>query len=1787
MSSTSPPRRDSASSSPAESYNKSKEFWALKEAVSNHDEPSVPVLSQRTSSRALLSRTSLSNLTLSSSSNPALPKLEVQVMSTPPIPESRKSARRDSSKKKAQDRGIDKFGTPSAASETDQSDDDSESESPKTPKHFQAENPTADDDENNIKVTAAPAIVVPVASRSSSESSVHHSRINSTRRESTLSASATPDSVLSRKRGSSTRSPSASRGSSDSPTRLRKVSVQDRELTNSGSFPLSIASLSDTGSSPSKRPSRSVSSEIHALKHELERERADRNILEAIVHEHQKLIETLNSKLERQSKILLSLQQSVEMFSRPQRIGHSPAASLVEPTFDRKAFDAASKEDDEDDNPIAPRKSKSARALSSSIHTKSKSKSSNEGEDEVRPKFGSPLVDFEDSTPSHTSKANKRKSKSSKELVVNLDSTPNHTPIKSSSKGTSEASSSSINSDAPPKKSKDKEKEKEREKEERLKEEKEEKLKDKEKDKEKRKSSRKSMVVVMDPLGPSNNATGGFDTPLKGPSSSAATSPASSVASTPVLDSKKEKRKSRRVLRSDDEGDDSHDHHGRTDSAVSGTSIHFNSNPSIIPPYAGASSASPDRPSAPRRSKSASERKPATLRATERGTASPSKSSRKKEAVTDVEDFSVEKKKRKVRRTVSDPDNPNGEPAKPAPVDDIVPVKMKKKRRSERPSDRNGASSVEIKSERSSDRLPSGATAISSPELSKRIKSDAAASLSDRDSVDKRSKSSPTRIAARRKAASVSAGSHSTYVASPSPDRRKARPERNEGDRKDSSASESYEPLAVEAAHESNSHEAKRRASAQQTIFSPGSKTQFRLSSRKLEMEEENALSPKRREVTSTRHAIALDLGATKLDSKSTTSDAPPSPSAGDSGETPRGTSSSQAPSGHSPRAPMLGIPALTISRGSSPSLTTSNEAGFNLDLSLSSTFAADPARAQFEQERNDREANILSPRGRDAMASSTGAPPLTSRSMAVHYLQTLPCNDIGVPVFLEQVCKFLLAEGTSCVALFEKRVDYARLENLRRKLDQTMSLSGNPLLSAANALSASNAKLMAGNIERDLKGEDPYVVAGVLKRWFMDQPDTLLMGSKSRYWLDVLEITNTDLCIAGLQTLYYSLDLARRRVLRFFVDFLKQFIVASSGVTTLEDVSSRMGPLLLRLPGASSPHATARGEPSSTAPASAIPSSIQHTNSSSNLSGSTDDTHAAGAAALANGLSVAAHAATALQSSGTVPSAGNTSSFANPSALVAEKRSNSESPSISTTASAVPTHTRIVSRRGSARLEYELPPPASLEGSHLPALLLKYLITRDSEILKNHDQGIEFSRRPDLQYVVRAASPAKILMLLIDQNYTEREFSQVIWDTCVYYTKPVALLSQFMALYDKARGEAKWQSRVRMRILMAIKTWVKHSNFSLGPNKEFRTLLQRFSTDVMKELKEKDAATFGTSNASSAPANSPPLQSHLLSGGSGHQHTNSSSQVLDPESRILHSIMNASMFEIGSDDTWIQWKLQRLGTCEPFKYALHKHEPSIVAGQLAMIHCRLLSMIHASELTDSASLDPERSPNYTGVVQHINCVSTWVAYDILCRSSHAERIRIITFYIDLAEQLLALGDFMGCWAIRGAFDLHPVSRLSQTWERLPRKESSRNKKLAALFEPRLNFVEYRRALDVQLNEHSFAVPILAFVPKDIIRLESNEPTFSDPGLVDVDKLRSLYFVLQYLSFANTDSFLKLHPTLKPNQPIWDFFANLPVIQEATLEQLSYNAEPRLTVPQNTRRIHSTSVSNPHRPSAN
>jgi len=60
-----------------------------------------------------------------------------------------------------------------------------------------------------------------------------------------------------------------------------------------------------------------------------------------------------------------------------------------------------------------------------------------------------------------------------------------------------------------------------------------------------------------------------------------------------------------------------------------------------------------------------------------------------------------------------------------------------------------------------------------------------------------------------------------------------------------------------------------------------------------------------------------------------------------------------------------------------------------------------------------------------------------------------------------------------------------------------------------------------------------------------------------------------------------------------------------------------------------------------------------------------------------------------------------------------------------------------------------------------------------------------------------------------------------------------------------------------------------------------------------------------------------------------------------------------------------------------------------------------------------------------------------------------------------------------------------------------------------------MNFAEYRRNWDKASAASAPAIPIVAFTPKDLIRLEAEEVYISDSTtLIDVDRLRRIQSAL-------------------------------------------------------------------------
>lgn len=160
--------------------------------------------------------------------------------------------------------------------------------------------------------------------------------------------------------------------------------------------------------------------------------------------------------------------------------------------------------------------------------------------------------------------------------------------------------------------------------------------------------------------------------------------------------------------------------------------------------------------------------------------------------------------------------------------------------------------------------------------------------------------------------------------------------------------------------------------------------------------------------------------------------------------------------------------------------------------------------------------------------------------------------------------------------------------------------------------------------------------------------------------------------------------------------------------------------------------------------------------------------------------------------------------------------------------------------------------------------------------------------------------------------------------------------------------------------------------------------------------------------------------------------------------------------------------------------------------------------------------------------------------------------------------------------------NLPPVTRMKETWSRLPKKAADRFEKLQRLFNTKKNYLNYRK----ELAERADAViPILSLYPKFYTSIEENHPSivesplYPDVELVNLAKLRMLWKVTSELKdfqarWTVSDkhgAFMSFVPKEGPSQnaaltsqDVKDYLSGaLPVRSEDEQFSLSLQVEPR------------------------
>lgn len=130
-----------------------------------------------------------------------------------------------------------------------------------------------------------------------------------------------------------------------------------------------------------------------------------------------------------------------------------------------------------------------------------------------------------------------------------------------------------------------------------------------------------------------------------------------------------------------------------------------------------------------------------------------------------------------------------------------------------------------------------------------------------------------------------------------------------------------------------------------------------------------------------------------------------------------------------------------------------------------------------------------------------------------------------------------------------------------------------------------------------------------------------------------------------------------------------------------------------------------------------------------------------------------------------------------------------------------------------------------------------------------------------------------------------------------------------------------------------------------------------------------------------------------------------------------------------------------------------------------------------------------------------------WVINEILNETSVVKRIRLIKYFIKVANICRHLHNYNSLFALLSGLGHGSVQRLKTTWDKLPTKYNKLLKNLQSLMDPSRNMLNYRREINCCDPP---IIPFFPIVKKDLTFIHLAHPTIDEQELVNFEKLRMI-----------------------------------------------------------------------------
>ncbi|XP_072250543.1 rap guanine nucleotide exchange factor 5-like [Leuresthes tenuis] len=192
-------------------------------------------------------------------------------------------------------------------------------------------------------------------------------------------------------------------------------------------------------------------------------------------------------------------------------------------------------------------------------------------------------------------------------------------------------------------------------------------------------------------------------------------------------------------------------------------------------------------------------------------------------------------------------------------------------------------------------------------------------------------------------------------------------------------------------------------------------------------------------------------------------------------------------------------------------------------------------------------------------------------------------------------------------------------------------------------------------------------------------------------------------------------------------------------------------------------------------------------------------------------------------------------------------------------------------------------------------------------------------------------------------------------------------------------------------------------------------------------------------------------------------------------------------------------------------------------------------------------------------LLQRCNEVQLWVMTEVLLCPTLCKRVQLIKKFIKIAAHCKAQRNLNCFFAIIMGLNAAAISRLNQTWEKIPGKFRKLFSELETVTDPTLNHKAYR---DSFKKMKAPKIPFLPLLLKDITFIHEGNKTFHD-NLVNFEKLHMIADMARLIRQCQKDH-MGNGITQKSNSEVRAHIDYLHIIDnQQTLFELSHRLEPR------------------------